>query len=314
MVFSMLGMLVVAPAVGAWLKPFFDWFYSVLKIDPSVIPASLFANDMGGMTLANSICKSESIGNFNAYVVSSMMGCVVSFTIPFALSVVEKEQHKEMFFGILCGIVTVPIGCFVAGLICGIKIINLLICLLPLIMFSIILGIMLILFKNFCIKLFVAFGHIIRCIAMTGLACAIFTFRTKIELCKYFDSFENGAFICANACVTLAGALPLMFVVSKILNKPLQKVGAKIKVNSFSAFSFLATLVTNVTTFSSMEKMDKKGVVLNSAFAVSASFVFGGHLALTIAFNPDYVLPMIIGKIVSGISAVILVLLIYKEE
>ena len=314
MVFSMFGMLVIAPAVGAWLTPLFDWFYSVFKIDPSVIPASLFANDMGGMTLANSICKSESIGNFNAYVVSSMMGCVVSFTIPFAISVVKKEQHKEMFLGILCGIVTVPIGCFISGLLCRIKITHLLICLLPLILFSIVLGIVLVLFTNFCIKIFVAFGHIIRWIALIGLACAIFTFLTKIEVCKNFDSFENAAFICANACVTLAGALPLMFVVSKILNKPLEKVGTKIGVNSFSAFSFLSTLVTNVTTFSSMEKMDKKGVVLNSAFAVSAAFVFGGHLALTMAFNADYVLPMIVGKIVSGISAVILALVIYKDN
>ncbi len=314
MAFSMLGILVISPAVGVWLTPFFEWFYSVFNIDPSIIPASLFANDMGGMTLANAICKSQSIGSFNAFVVSSMMGCVVSFTIPFALSVVKKEQHKEMFFGILCGIVTIPVGCIVAGLICGINIFDLLISLLPLMIFSVILGILLILFTNLCIKVFVAFGHVIRWVAMIGLACAIFTFLTKIEICKYFDSFENAAFICVNACVTLSGALPLMFVVSKLLNKPLEKVGAKMDIDSVSAFSFLSTLVTNATTFSSMEKMNKKGVVLNSAFAVSAAFAFGGHLALTMAFNSDYLLPMIIGKIVSGISAVILALLIFKDN
>ena len=313
MVFSMLGMLVVAPAIGAWLTSFFDWFYFVFKIDPSIIPASLFANDMGGMTLAKTVCKSESIGNFNAFIVSSMMGCVVSFTIPFSLSVVKKEQHREMFFGLLCGIVTVPVGCFVAGLICGIALLDLLICLLPLIIFSVVLGVMLVLFTNVCIKVFVVFGHIIRWIAMLGLALAIFTFLTKIQICEHFDSFENAAFICANACVTLSGALPLMYVVSKLLNKPLGKVGKKMGIDSFSAFSFLSTLVTNVTTFSSMEKMNKKGVVLNSAFAVSAAFTFGGHLAITMAFNADYVLPMITGKIISGICGVALAMLIYKD-
>lgn len=312
MVFSMLGMLVIAPAVGVWLTPFFDWFYSTLNIDPSIIPASLFANDMGGMTLATTICKTENIGNFNAFVVSSMMGCVVSFTIPFALSVVKKELHKEMLFGMLCGIITVPIGCFVAGLMCKIGVFDLFLSLLPLFAFSVILGVMLILFTNLCIKIFIAFGHIIRWIAMIGLVAAIFTFLTKIQICEYFDSFENAAFICANACVTLSGALPLMFVVSKLLNKPLGIAGAKIGVDSVSAFSFLGTLVTNVTTFSSMEKMNKKGVVLNSAFAVSAAFTFGGHLAITMAFNSDYVAPMIIGKIVSGICGVILAMLIYK--
>ena len=149
---------------------------------------------------------------------------------------------------------------------------------------------------------------------MIGLALAIFTFLTKVEIYKHFDSFENAAFICVNACVTLSGALPLMLVISRLLNKPLEKLGAKIGVDSFSAFSFLSTLVTNVTTFSSMEKMSKKGVVLNSAFAVSAAFVFGGHLALTMAFDATYVLPMIIGKIVSGIMAVVLASLIYKDK
>ncbi|MBO5909492.1 MAG: ethanolamine utilization protein EutH, partial [Clostridia bacterium] len=280
----------------------------------SVIPASLFANDMGGMTLANSICKNESIGAFNAYVVSSMLGCVVSFTIPFAISIVKKEQHKELFFGILCGIITVPVGCFVAGLICGIGVLDLLISLLPLIVFSVILGVMLILFTDFCIKLFVILGHIIRWVALLGLMAAIFTFLTKIPLAQHFDSYENAAFICANACVTLSGALPLMFVVSKLLDKPLTKVGKKIGIDSLSAFSLLGTLVTNATTINSMEKMNKKGVVLNAAFAVSAAFAFGGHLAITMAFNSDYVAPMLIGKIISGISAVALAMLIYKPE
>ena len=314
MAFSMIGMLVISPAVGVWLNPFFDWFYSVFNIDPSIIPASLFANDMGGMTLAKSLCKSEEIGNFNAYVVSSMMGCVVSFTIPFAISAVNKEQHKEMFLGILCGIITIPVGCLVSGLVCGIGVLNLLLSLLPLILFSLVLGVLLMLFTNLCIKLFVVFGHFIRWVAILGLACAIFTFLTKIEICKYFDSFENAALICVNACVTLSGALPLMFLTSKLLNKPLSKIGNKIGINSFSAFSFLSTLVTNATTFSSMEKMDKKGVVLNSAFAVSAAFTFGGHLALTMVFNGEYTLPMIIVKLVSGFSAIVLALLICKEN
>ena len=167
---------------------------------------------------------------------------------------------------------------------------------------------------NICIKVFVAFGHVIRWVAMIGLGCSIFTFLTKIEICEYFDTFENSAFICANACVTLSGTLPLMFLVSKLLNKPLSKVGSKIGVDSLSAFSFLSTLVTNATTFSYMEKMNKKGVVLNSAFAVSAAFVFGSHLAFTMAFNAEYIIPVIVGKIVSGVSAVVMAMLIYKEK
>lgn len=314
MALTMLGMIVIAPAIGVWLIPVFNWFYNLFGIDPSIIPASLFANDMGGMQLAQTICKSEDIGNYNAFVISSMMGCVISFTIPLSLSIVKKEQHKELFFGLLCGIVTIPIGSFVAGLICKLHPISLLLNLLPLIIISVIIVLALIFIPKICIKCFSVFGFFIKTLLIIGLVCAIFTFLTKIKISPYFDTFENGAFICANACVTLSGALPLMAIISKLLNKPVNTLGSKIGINEVSALSFLGTIVTNVSTFSVMDKMDKKGTVLNSAFAVSTAFVFGGHLAFTMAFDKSYILPMIVGKLISGICAVLLALLIYKEN
>ena len=312
MALSMLGMLVIAPAVGVWLSPVFDGFYHAFGIDPSVIPASLFANDMGGMTLAQSVCKTKEIGNFNAFVVSSMMGCVISFTIPFSLGIVRQAQHKELFLGLLCGIVTIPTGSFAAGLLCKLELRQLLICMLPLIAFSVIVGAVLILFPKVCIKCLEIFGSFMKALAIVGLVCAVFTFLTKIEISPYFDTFENAAFICANACVTLSGALPFMFVVTKVLDKPLNKLGSVIGINGVSAFSFLGSLVTNASTFGVMDRMDKKGVVLNSAFAVSASFVFGSHLAFTMAFDRSYVTPMIVGKLISGVCAVILALFVYN--
>ena len=314
MALSMLGMIVIAPAIGVWLTSFFEMFYNVFGIDPSVIPASLFANDMGGTPLAQSVCQSKEMGNFNAFVVSSMMGCVISFTIPFSLGIVSETQRKDLFFGLICGIITVPIGCFVAGLVCKLELMALFLNLLPLILLSALIGVALILVPKLCIKCFEVFGVFMKALAMIGLLCAVFTFLTKIEITPHFDTFENGALVCANACVTLSGMLPFMLVVTKLLDRPLNRLGARIGINGVSAFAFLGTLVTNASTFGVMEKMDRKGVVLNSAFAVSASFVFGGHLAFTMAFDANYVTPMIVGKLLSGICAVVLVLLIDKKK
>ena len=314
MALSMLGMIVLAPAIGVWLTPIFEGFYRLFKIDPSIIPASLLANDMGGMALAQTVCKSREIGNYNAFVVSSMMGCLISFTLPFSLGMVKKNQHNELFVGILCGIATIPVGGFLAGLICGIPPVALLINLLPLILLGVLIGLALVFCRKACIKCFSVFGAFMRFLSLSGLVCAVFTFLTKIEINPYFESFENAAFICANACVTLSGALPFMFLLTKILNKPLGYLGSKMGINSISALAFLGSLVTNASTFGVMEKMDKKGVVLNSAFAVSASFVLGAHLAFTMAFDGSYILPMIVGKIVSGICAVLLAFVMYREK
>lgn len=314
MTLSMLGMIVIAPAVGVWLTPAFESFYRVFGIDPSVLPASVFANDMGGMQLAQVVCKNKAIGNYNAFVTSSMMGCVISFTLPFSLSLVKKEQHKELFFGLLCGIVTIPIGNFVAGLLCHIHPVTLLINLLPLILLAVIVGVCLVFFQKQCIKCFEVFGFFMKTVALLGLICAIFTFLTKIEIHPNFDTLENAAFICVNACVTLSGTLPLMFVVSKLLKKPLHRLSETMGINDVSASAFLSSLVTNVSSFSMMGRMDKKGTVLNSAFAVSASFVFGGHLALTLAYDKNYVLPMIVGKLISGVCGLLLAWLLYRDE
>ena len=314
MALSMLGMIVLAPAIGVWLTPLLDGFYNLFGVDPSVVPASLLANDMGGMAVAQAVCRSEEIGNFNAYVVSSMMGCLISFTLPFSLGLVKREQHNELFFGILCGITTIPVGCFAAGLLCGLSPLALLIDLLPLILLSAIIGASLFFCRRGCIRCFSAFGWFMRLLSLAGLVCAIFTFLTKKEIYSHFDSFQNAAFVCANACVTLSGALPFMYLITKLLGKPLDLFGSQMGVNRVSALALLGSLVTNASTFGMMERMDKKGVVLNSAFAVSASFAFGSHLAFTMAYDSSYVFPMITGKVISGIFAVLMAFVLYRDK
>jgi len=313
MALSMLGMLVLAPAIGVWLSPVFEGFYRLFGIDPSIIPASFLANEMGGAPLAQSVCKSATIGNYNAFVVSSMMGTVISFTLPFALGVVKQEQRKELFFGLLCGIATIPTGCFAAGLVCGLDILTLLFILMPLIILAVLVAAGLIFFPKICIRGFGVFGSLMKAVAIAGLVCAVFTFLTKTEISPHFDTFENAAFLCVNACVTLSGALPVMFLAAKLLDQPLNRMSSRIGINGVSALAFLTCLATNVSSISVLDRMNRKGAVLNAAFAVSAGGVFGGHLAFTMAMDSRYVAPMMVGKLVSGLFAVILALLIYKD-
>lgn len=143
---------------------------------------------------------------------------------------------------------------------CDLSPLVLLINLLPLIIIAIIVVAALILFPKACIKCFTVFGFFMKTLAVMGLIFAIFTFLTKNEISPYFDTLENAAFICVNVAVTLSGALPLMFIVSKLLNKPLNKLGSKIGDDGVSALAFLGSLVTNASTFGVMEKMNKKGL------------------------------------------------------
>ncbi len=313
LVLAMLGMIIITPAIASFLSPVFEFVYTTFKIDPSIIPSSIIANDMGGAILATEVAKNSQIGAFNGLVIASMMGATVSFTIPIALSSVNKEKQKSLLLGLLCGIVTIPFGAFVGGLICKIQIGVLLLNLLPLILFALTIGISLILIPNICVKVFNIFGIFIKIIITLGLIFGILKALTGLEIIKGLNSMTYSIEICLSIAVFLSGAFPLLFILSKIISKPMKALSRVLKISENSTLGFVSTLATNISTFEMMNQMDAKGVMLNAAFAVSASFILADHLAFTLSFNESYLLPMIIAKLTSGICAVIFALILYNK-
>jgi ethanolamine transporter len=62
-----------------------------------------------------------------------------------------------------------------------------------------------------------------------------------------------------------------------------------------------------------MDRMDNKGKLLNSAFAVSGAFTFASHLAFTMAYNADYIPAVIAGKLVAGALSLVVGFVLYKK-
>ena len=313
MMLTMTGMISLAPVLADLLRPAFSFVSDVLHLDPSIIPASLFANDMGGAPLSVEVAGDARMGLYNALVTSSMMGCTVSFTIPYALGAVKKEQHRELLLGLLCGVVTIPVGCLVAGFMCALPLPALLLNLLPLLLFAGLIAIGLIFAPSACVKIFGILGKIITILITLGLSLGVLKFLVGLEPIKGLAPIEEGGAVCLNAAIVMSGAFPLMYVISRLFAKPLRKLGGLIGVNEHAAVGFISSLATSVTTFGLMEKMDKKGAMLNAAFATSAAFTFAGHLAFTLAFDASYLAPMIVGKLVAGVCSVVLAVLIYRR-
>ena len=218
----------------------------------------------------------------------------------------KKEKHKELVFGLLCGIVTIPVGCFFGGLMCKIPVLTLLYDLLPLIVFSAVAAVGLWLIPRICVRILIVLGFLIKVLIAFGFVLGM------IELTLGFKPIEGTADIlatfeiCFRAAIVLAGAFPLLFLLSKLLSKPLGTLGNKLEINSRSTLGFLSSPASNVPTFEAMNEMDDKGIVLNAAFAVSVSFVLADHLAFTLAIDASYLFPMMAAKIISGISALLL--------
>lgn len=308
---SMVGMIIMSPLIAHYLEP----VIRVLPdfIDPSIITASIFANDQGGASLSAQLTNNEALGYFNGLVVASMMGCTISFTIPFAMSVVKKEQHHDTLLGLLCGIVTIPVGCLVSGIILRLPFKALIINMIPLIIFSAIIAVGLLLIPNVCVRIFSVLGYIMKAIITVGLVVGILTFLTGYKPLPYVDSIENAMSLVLNAACVMTGALPLLYILAKLFNKPLNKAGQRLGINDASVKGLVSTLATSATTFEDMKDMDRRGVVINSAFAVSAAFAFTDHIAFTMAFNDDYILSVTIGKLISAVCAIFVAIPMSKK-
>lgn len=310
---SMIGMIVVSPLLATLLSPALNWLYDAIRIDPSTITSMLFANDLGGSALATEVAKDVQLGRFNGMVITSMMGGTISFTIAFALGAVKEHQHRPLLLGLLCGIVTIPFGCFLGGLALHIPLAQLLYNLLPLLLFSLLVAAGLLFFPDMSTKLFGALGVGIKILITIGLILGIVRSLSGYEIIKGLNKLEDAGLICLNAAVVMTGAFPLLHILSRLLGRQLRGLGQRIGINETSSLGFVSCLANSISTFGMMEKMDEKGVMLNAAFAVSAAFVFGDHLAFTLAYDPGCLTAVIIGKLAAGILALLAANFMYNR-
>ena len=98
----------------------------------------------------------------------------------------------------------------------------------------------------------------------------------------------------------------MLAVLRRLLRKPLAAVSRKLGINEVSSGDFLTTLASSLPTLADLPLMDEKGRMLNVAFATSACFVFGDHLAYLAAAAPEVSVPMIAAKLTAGICGLAL--------
>lgn len=311
---SMVGMLTLAPVLADLLAPVVVPVFEFLGADPAMFAGSILANDMGGAPLAQAMAQTEDAGNFGGLIVGSMMGATVVFTIPAALGIVKEADRKFLAMGVLAGVITIPIGAFAGGLAAGYSIGMILRNLVPIIIFAFLIALGLWKFPGPLIKGFVWFGKFIVAVISLGLGAGIVEALTGITVIPGMNPIEEGVAVVADIAIVLAGAFPLVHVITRVFRKPLQKLGKMMGMNDVSAAGMVTSLANSIPMFDMIKDMDDRGKVVNMAFAVSAAFVFGDHLGFTAGFNAEMIVPVIIGKLVGGITAVIVALWITREH
>jgi len=311
---AMVGIIALAPVLAGLLRPVVVPVYEFLGADPAMFAGTILACDMGGGALATELTADTQAAGLGGVITGSMLGATIVFTIPVAMGILAPEDRPAMAKGILCGIVTVPVGVLAGGLVAGYPIMMVLRNLIPIVLIGALIALGLWKAENGMIKGFGWFGKGVVALITIGLAAAIVEELTGFVIIPGMAPVSEGFQTVGAIAIVLAGAFPLVYVITKLLRKPLLKLGGLLGINDTAAAGLIASLANSIATFGLVKDMDRRGKVVNIAFAVSAAFVFGDHLGFTAGFAPELLPAMIVGKLAGGISAVVVALLLTREK
>lgn len=313
---AMVGVVSLAPVLAKLLSPIIVPLYTTLGADPSMFATTLLANDMGGYPLAMELAKDPDAGRLAGLILGAMMGPTIVFTIPVALGIIDKDDRKYLAKGVLAGIVTIPLGVLAGGLVAGFPIGMILANLIPIVIAAIAIAVGLWMAPEAMTRGFEAFGKGLTFLITIGLVIAVFQELTGFRIMPEgwdLASPTEGLTIVGSIAMVLLGAFPAVYLIVKGLSKPLGHAGRLIGINDAAAGGMIASLANNIPMFEIYKDMDPRGKILNAAFAVSAAFTFGDHLGFTAGVDKGMIFPMIVGKLVAGITGVIVAYILFSR-
>ena len=330
------GIMASIPLLSQFVDGVFGPLLEVVGADPAIAATSLIAVDMGGYQLAHRLAETRESW-IMAMMVGYMAGATIVFSIPVGLALLERNDHKYLALGVLSGILSVPVGVLISSVIIAatnplvralpktdgestvqlnLELATIGMNLIPLVVFVGLIAVGLRLFPNSMIRGFMVFGRLLDAAIKLVLAGCIIEYFTQVFSTTVgwdFDPIiadEQDRFraleVAGYIGIMLAGAFPMVYLIRKYLEKPVNRLGELAGLEGPGAAGILASLANILAMFRLIREMRPQDKVLNIAFAVCAAFLFGDHLSFTANFQPNLIPAVILGKLGGGIFAILL--------
>lgn len=325
-----------------YLSRFIEWaigpVFSLVGASPAMAGTTFIAVDMGGYQLAQATA-----GNTADWIMASiigyMAGATIVFSIPVGLAMLDHRDHKYMALGIMSGILTVPIGVLITTSILSLTNANvrdevsttaqstfsmgalgfgaIFSNLVPLVMIVVAIALGLYFYADAMIKGFMWFGRFMDAGIKLVLAFSIVEYFTGFfstvfggwgfdpiiaDAQDQFRALEIAGYI----GIVLAGAFPMVYAIRTYLARPLSAVGRRVGMSVEGSAGVLAAAANILALYHLIRNIPPKDKVLCIAFAVCSAFLLGDHLAFTANFQPNMILPLMLGKLGAGLLAMVL--------
>lgn len=278
--------------------------------ESTVLISSLLAPDLGGYSIVESITQSKNILIFSGVLLTSTLGCLISFQLPIFLNELDTDDLTYYLKGVMYGIVALIPVLIISGFLLHIP--NFWIFFMPVLIICVFLIILFFISFKTLISILTLFSKIVQSLGYIFFffVCLSFFFHMNFTT----NTLINDALrIVFQMSVIVCGSLVLCEIVLKNFSRQIEKVGKLLNIDTYSVMGLILSLGTSIAMLPLFSKMNAKGKVLNAAFGLSGAFVFGGQLGFIAGVNASSVTWFIVVKLVAGILALCIANLLEKD-
>lgn len=313
MALSMVGIICITPLISAGLSKAVVPVLQLFGLDGGML-GSLLAIDMGGYQLAQALAKEPLIGTYAGIVVSAMLGCTVSYTIPVGMGMASKQDQPLFAKGTLIGLGVMPIAMCTGGLLCDIPMPILLLQSLPVCILSTLLMLGIWKKPEAMVKGFSLFAKGIRLITTVGLCVAAFTFLTGYKILPLLAPIEDAMSVVSSIGIVLLGSLTIAQLLQRALRVPLQHLCRITGMNSTSIAGLLIGFISVTPALAMLTDMDSRGKIINAASFVCGASALSAHMAFAVSVDRSSVLPLLAAKTVGAAAGIVVATICTKRK
>ena len=278
---SMSGIICLAPLLSVGLSGWMVPLFRGLGLDPGMF-GGILPIDMGGYQLAVELADRELVGKFSGILVAATFGCTLIFTIPVGLGTIPEEDRPLFTRGILLGLLSLPAGLLLGGLVCGLSPRVLAVNLLPILLSCCGLFAGMRLRPDRIAAFFQWLSRWIQRISIAGLALAAFSHLSGWQILPGMTPLADAMEVACSIAIVMLGSMPLAELFQIVMHAPL-------------------SLVRRHTGLAMFSRMDPRGKVVSAAFLVCGASAFAAHLGFTMAVAPDMSASLLLGKLAGGL-------------
>ena len=145
-----------------------------MPFDPALIPSCLLAPDMGALGMAQKLAATPALAAFTGAMVAGSLGMTVGYQLPVFLAAVRKDEIGELMRGFIFGLIAIPSGLAVGGLMLGLPVRQLFFNMIPVLVLCVVLIAAFVLVPELTMKIMIFIGNAIRIFSFFLFGVAVF--------------------------------------------------------------------------------------------------------------------------------------------